>query len=236
MFIRRAKIRTTERGDVYYSYRLVRNERSGDRVRQHTLLNLAATSRSSDGTGPCCAPGSSSCSSARANWCRCPVRKRWSGMPSASPRNSSIAHRPPQSSAPTCRRGCEFPGVDPPALGRRRECRAVGHGAARPGGSAGAARLQRHATRAGHGHHHRAHGGTGLGARQLALAVRAFGPRRVAGRGLRADEHDAPLPGLRCPAGAARGDRGPPVRAGGGPVRLAPNGHAVRPDQHLLRG
>ena len=27
MFIRRAKIRTTERGDVYYSYRLVRNER-----------------------------------------------------------------------------------------------------------------------------------------------------------------------------------------------------------------
>ena len=29
---------------------------------------------------------------------------------------------------------------------------------------------------------------------------------------------------------------GPPVRAGGGPVRLAPNGHAVRPDQHLLRG
>ena len=30
MFIRRAKIRTTERGDVYYSYRLVRNERSGD--------------------------------------------------------------------------------------------------------------------------------------------------------------------------------------------------------------
>ena len=42
MFIRRAKIRTTERGDVYYSYRLVRNERSGDRVRQHTLLNLGS--------------------------------------------------------------------------------------------------------------------------------------------------------------------------------------------------
>ena len=40
MHIRRAKIRTTERGDIYYSYRLVRNERSGDRVRQHTLLNL----------------------------------------------------------------------------------------------------------------------------------------------------------------------------------------------------
>ena len=42
MFIRHAKIRTTERGNVYYSYRLVRNERSGDRVRQHTLLNLGS--------------------------------------------------------------------------------------------------------------------------------------------------------------------------------------------------
>ncbi len=42
LFIRRAKIRTTERGDVYYSYRLVRNERSGDRVRQHTLLNFGS--------------------------------------------------------------------------------------------------------------------------------------------------------------------------------------------------
>ena len=72
-----------------------------------------------------------------------------------------------------------------------------------------AARLHRHAARAGHGQHHRAHGATGLGARQLVLAVRAFGPRRVAGRDLRADEHDAPHPRLRCPAGAARGDRGP---------------------------
>ena len=42
MFIRRAKIRTSERGEVYYSYRLVRSERSGDRVRQHTLLNLGS--------------------------------------------------------------------------------------------------------------------------------------------------------------------------------------------------
>ena len=42
MFIRRAKIRTSERGKVYYSYRLVRSERSGDRVRQHTLLNLGS--------------------------------------------------------------------------------------------------------------------------------------------------------------------------------------------------
>jgi len=41
MFIRRARSRTTERGD-YFTYRLVRSERSGDRVRQRTLLNLGS--------------------------------------------------------------------------------------------------------------------------------------------------------------------------------------------------
>ena len=58
--------------------------------------------------------------------------------------------------------GREHSGANPPALGRRRGCRAVGHGAARPRGPAGAAGLQRHAARAGHGQHHRAHGGTGV--------------------------------------------------------------------------
>ena len=42
MFIRRAKTRTTQRGDVYYSHRLVHNERHGDKVRQRTLLNLGS--------------------------------------------------------------------------------------------------------------------------------------------------------------------------------------------------
>ena len=132
--------------------------------------------------------------------------------------------------------GCRLPGADPPAFGRRRACRAVGHGAARPGGFAGAAGLQRHAARARHGQRDRPHGGAGLGARLLALAVRAFGPRRAAGRGLRAHEHDAPVPRLRCPDGAARGDRGASVRSGDGSVRAALHGDALRPDQHLLRG
>ena len=41
MFIRRARSRSTERGD-YFTYRLVRSERSGERVRQRTLLNLGS--------------------------------------------------------------------------------------------------------------------------------------------------------------------------------------------------
>ena len=42
MFIRRAKTRTTQRGDVYHSHRLVHSERHGDKVRQRTLLNLGS--------------------------------------------------------------------------------------------------------------------------------------------------------------------------------------------------
>ena len=42
MFIRRAKTRTTENGDTYYAYRLVQSERSAEKVRQRTLLNLGS--------------------------------------------------------------------------------------------------------------------------------------------------------------------------------------------------
>ena len=42
MFIRRARSRTTESGQSYFSYRLVRSERRGERVRQRTLLNLGS--------------------------------------------------------------------------------------------------------------------------------------------------------------------------------------------------
>ena len=42
MFIRRTRTRTGERGEVYYSHRLVRWERSGEKVRQRTLLNLGS--------------------------------------------------------------------------------------------------------------------------------------------------------------------------------------------------
>ena len=42
MFIRRARTRTTENGETYYAYRLVESERSADKVRQRTLLNLGS--------------------------------------------------------------------------------------------------------------------------------------------------------------------------------------------------
>lgn len=40
MYIRRTKTRSTSQGESYYSHRLVRSERIGDKVRQRTLLNL----------------------------------------------------------------------------------------------------------------------------------------------------------------------------------------------------
>ena len=40
MFIRRTQTRTTTTGEVYFTHRLVRSERVGDKVRQRTLLNL----------------------------------------------------------------------------------------------------------------------------------------------------------------------------------------------------
>ena len=42
MFIRRARTRTTPGGEAYFSHRLVHNRRSGDKVRQRTLLNLGS--------------------------------------------------------------------------------------------------------------------------------------------------------------------------------------------------
>ena len=42
MFIRRTRTRTGAGGEVYYSHRLVRSERNGEKVRQRTLLNLGS--------------------------------------------------------------------------------------------------------------------------------------------------------------------------------------------------
>ena len=42
MFIRRTRTGTGERGEVYYSHRLVRSERDGGKIRQRTLLNLGS--------------------------------------------------------------------------------------------------------------------------------------------------------------------------------------------------
>jgi len=40
MYIRRTTIKSRKDGGQYYTYRLVRSERIGKKVRQHTLLNL----------------------------------------------------------------------------------------------------------------------------------------------------------------------------------------------------
>ena len=104
MFIRRAKIRTTESGDVYYSYRLVRNERSGDRVRQHTLLNLGSDFPLERRHWPVLCARIQQLLERQGELVPLSCPQEVERMPSASPRNSSIAHRPPQSSAPTCRR------------------------------------------------------------------------------------------------------------------------------------
>ena len=42
MFIRRTKTRTVGTQDHYFTFRLVKSVRLGDKVRQRTLLNLGA--------------------------------------------------------------------------------------------------------------------------------------------------------------------------------------------------
>ena len=137
MFIRRTRTRPAS-GEVYYSHRLVRSERSGEKVRQRTLLNLGSDFPVERGHWAVLAPASSSCS--RASWCRCPVRR--CGTPSASPRSCQQRAVRRDRGCRAADGGCRLPGADPPAFGRRRACRAVGHGAARTGGFAGAAGLQ----------------------------------------------------------------------------------------------
>ena len=43
MYIRRTTIKSRKDGGQYYTYRLVRSERIGEKVRQHTLLNLGTS-------------------------------------------------------------------------------------------------------------------------------------------------------------------------------------------------
>ena len=42
MFIRRTRTGSGAGGEVYYTHRLVRSERRGEKVRQRTLLNLGS--------------------------------------------------------------------------------------------------------------------------------------------------------------------------------------------------
>ena len=220
MFIRRTMTGTGERGEVYHSHRLVRSERNGEKVRQRTLLNLG-----------------SDFPVERRHWAVLCARirqlldRQGELVPLCCPeeveRHAQRIVAQLLNSAPSGGVGrLDLQTVDvgtlelirPRSVGVE-HVGPVGHGAARSGGAAGAAGLQRHAARAGDGQRHRPHGPAGLGARLLALAVRAFGAGRAAGRGLRAHEHDAPVPRLRCPARPPCGDRGASVCAGDGSVR-----------------
>ncbi|MCF6251437.1 MAG: hypothetical protein L3J75_09250 [Methylococcaceae bacterium] len=40
MYIRRTKIKTSETGDAYFTYRIVESVHNGKQVKQHTLLNI----------------------------------------------------------------------------------------------------------------------------------------------------------------------------------------------------
>ena len=56
MFIRRTKTRTVGTQDHYFTFRLVRSVRLGDKVRQRTLLNLGAHfDLPAKRSGRCCA-------------------------------------------------------------------------------------------------------------------------------------------------------------------------------------
>ena len=159
MFIRRTRTRTGERGEVYYSHRLVRSERNGEKVRQRTLLNLGsdfpverralggAVQPDAAASRPPGRAGSAELSGrGRAP---CPAHRRAAAQ--QRPVRRGRASRPADG-------GCRLPGADPPALGGGRACRSVGDGGAWPGRASGAAGLQRHAARARHGQRHRPHG------------------------------------------------------------------------------
>ena len=131
--------------------------------------------------------------------------------------------------------GRGFAGAGAPARRRRGAGRPVG---ARAGGAAGAAARvgdRPRAARGGAGLHRRAHGVPRLGAGDDALAARAQRPGRVAGCRLRDHGGDAAVPRVGRADGASRGDRVALVRPGDGAVRSAPDGDAVRPDEHFLR-
>ena len=55
MFIRRTKTRTVGAQDHYFTFRLVKSVRIGDKVRQRTLLNLGRTSICCPRSGRYCA-------------------------------------------------------------------------------------------------------------------------------------------------------------------------------------
>ena len=75
MFIRQTRINNKVTGEGYFTFRLVRSERIGGKVRQITVLNRGRTSRSNRRTGRHCACVLSNCCNRRTIFCRSRVPK-----------------------------------------------------------------------------------------------------------------------------------------------------------------
>ena len=216
MFIRRTRTRTGAGGEVYYSHRLVRSERTGEKVRQRTLLNLGSDfplerhhrsvlcarirqllDRQSDLVALSC-PAEVERHAQRL------VAQLLNGAPSGGGADLQTVDVGTLELIRPRSAGVEHVGLwAMEELGLEGLLERLGfNGPQRALAMASiVARM------------------AGFGARLLALAVRAFVARRVTGRGLRAHEHDAPLPRLRCPDVAPRDDRGASVRPGDGSVQ-----------------
>ena len=90
MFIRRTQTRTTTTGETYFTHRLVRSERVGDKVRQRTLLNLGRHFDAAQNDWPalCRRIEARKSSAANCNW-RPIARRRSNRTPNTSPPSCS---------------------------------------------------------------------------------------------------------------------------------------------------
>ena len=205
MFIRRTRTRAD---GEYFTFRLVRSERIGDKVRQRTLLNLG---RHFD--------------VAQGDWrtlCR-RIDEILAGRLPPSPDVPRSRRRTRNASPPRCP-----PGIASAPPPRRRT------GATTSNTSAPPPRRCSAPARSGWSMPDR--GPWGSPHCPTCSNGRAQRPGRTAGHGLRNHGTDAPVPRIRCPGGPPRGDRAPPLRPCDGAVRPAADRHPVRSDQYLLRG
>ena len=177
MFIRRTQTRSTTTGEAYFTHRLVRSERVGDKVRQRTLLNLGRhfDAAQSDWPALCrrieevlagqlqLAPDCPPALESHAQHIAAQLLARHADL--------SGAATPPQGHGRSASR-CRLPGTHPSALGRGRARGTVGDGPTRAALVPAPARHWSITARRRHRLHHRAHGTPGLRARHPALARR----------------------------------------------------------------
>ena len=237
MFVRRTRTRATD-GAEYHTHRLVRSERDGARVRQRTLLNLGRHFGLARERWPLlCQRVEELLAGQMELPMDCPPEVEAEAQRIAAQlagrEAKAVAENPPGDVRRVDVDSLELArprsvGVESAALWamdrlRLRELLAeLGPGA----GAAGGRRGQRR----------RAHGASGLGARDATLAGAAQRPGGTAGRGLRDHGVHAPVPRLGRAAGAPRRDRGAAVRARLGAARPGADGDPVRPDQPFFEG